>query len=397
MRMRFAYHYSGVSFDLSDIPLYSDSTMLSRVPARSLSTATQAIKIAARDAPGSLTSLSVVVNNAGSKTGKSGVSHLLSKFNFLNTGSKSALRFTRESELLGGVFSTSVTRDAIVLNTQFLKQDLPYYVEALGSVLTNTSFRPHEFVEVVLPAAKAEYEAAHASNAFTALEALHELSFRKGLGNPLYYDGTTKVTVEDVEQYAAEVYKQANVAIYASGANSEDLNKFVGESSFAYLASGSTPAASVELFKGKESRFRAAGHSGAFIGVPVKAAEFGKYETLSAAVGSSLLPGAASPLANIPGASSFLYKYQDAGLFVVSVTGAAADVALGIKQAKKALDSVSATDLSNATKAAELTVALQSTFEAPLDFKVSAADAKVGEFNYVAIGDVDVLPYASDL
>ncbi|KAK6457967.1 ubiquinol-cytochrome-c reductase complex core protein 2 mitochondrial precursor [Scheffersomyces xylosifermentans] len=371
--------------------------MLSRVSARSLSTATKSIKVAARDAPGALTTLSVVVNNAGSKTGKSGVAHLAAKFNFLNTGSKSALRFTRESELLGGVFSTNVTRDAIVLNTQFLKEDLPYYVEALGSVLTNTSFRPHEFTEVVLPAAKAEYEAAHASNAFTAVESLHELSFRKGLGNPLYYDGTTKISVDEVAQFASDAYKQSNVSIFASGANPEDLDTFIGESSFAYLASGSTSAAPVELFKGKESRIRAAGESGAFIGVPVKTSEFGKYETLSAAIGSSVLAGAPSPLSKIAGASSFLYKYQDAGLFVVSVTGSAAEVAQGIKQAKKVVDSVSTTDLTNATKATQLSVALQSTFESPLDIKADASPVKLGEFNYVAIGDVDVLPYANEL
>jgi len=370
--------------------------MLSRVSARSLSTATKAIKVAARDAPGSLTNLSVVVNNAGSKTGKSGVAHLAAKFNFLNTGSKSALRFTRESELLGGVFSTNVTRDAIVLNTQFLKEDLPYYVEALGSVLTNTSFRPHEFVEVVLPAAKAEYEAAHVSNAFTAVESLHELSFRKGLGNPLYFDGTTKVTVDEVVQFASDAYKQSNVSIFASGANPEDLEKFIGESPFAYLAPGSSSAAPVELFKGKESRIRAGGESGAFIGVPVKNSEFGKYETLSAAIGSSVLPGASSPLSKI-GATSFLYKYQDAGLFVVSVTGSAAEVAQGIKQAKKVIDSVSTTDLTNAAKATQLSVALQSTFESPLEIKADASPVKLGEFNYVAIGDVDALPYASEL
>lgn len=368
--------------------------MLSRVSARSYSTA--GVKLVAREGAGNLSSISVVIGG-GSKSGKSGISHLLSKYAFLNTGTKSALRFTRESELLGGAFSSNVTRDAIVLKTLFLKQDLPYYVEALGNVVANSSFRPHEFNEVVMPVARAEFEASQQCNEFVALESLHELSFRKGLGNPLYYDGTTKITNDDVQQYASEAYTSANISLFASGVNEADLASFVGESAFSGLAAGSQHNVPVEFFKGKESRIRAAGESVALIGVPVKVADFGKFETLSAAVGNSALVGAASPLSKIPGASSFLYKYQDAGLFVVSVKGDGSSVAQGIKQAKKIVDSVSATELTNSTKAAQLSVALQSTFENPLDFKPSATKASVGEFNFVAIGEVDVLPYASEL
>ncbi|RLV90479.1 Cytochrome b-c1 complex subunit 2 mitochondrial [Spathaspora sp. JA1] len=371
--------------------------MLSRASVRAYSSAAGSLKVAARDSASELTNLSVVVKNAGSKNGaKSGVSHLLSKYSFLNTQAKSALRFTRESELLGGVFSSQVTRDSLTLNTQFLKSDLPYYVEALGNVLATTQFRPHEFVEVVLPSAKAEYEAAKADNAFTAVEELHAISFRKGLGNPLYYDGSVPVTNEDVVEFAQQSFQSGNVSVLADGANSEDLLGFVQESLLAQLPAGSTASTPVEIFKGKESRIRAKGKSVALIGVPIKPADFGKYEVLSAAIGSSVLPSANTPLSKV-GASSFVYKYQDAGLFVVSVSGTGAQVAQAIKQAKKVVDTIANSELSNAVKSAELAVALQSTVSNPLNVKVEAAQAPLGEFNYVAIGDVDVLPYASDL
>lgn len=372
--------------------------MLSRVSARSYSSAAQAIKVSTKDASTNLSSLSVVVNNSGAKAGKSGVAHLLSKFNFLNTQAKSALRFTRESELLGGNFSSNVTRDAIVLKTQFLQEDLPYYVEALGNVLANTSFRPHEFPETVLPVAKAEYEASRASNTFVAVEALHELSFRKGLGNPLYYDGTNKVSVEEVQQFASEAYNTSNVSVFASGVNGEDLKQFLNETAFSALPAGSAASTPVKAYNDKETRIRAAGQSAAIIGVPVKVADFGKYEVLSAAAGSAFLQGSGAPLSKIPGASSQLYKYNDAGLFVVSVVGEASAVAEGIKQAKKAVESLSSSDLTNATKAAELSVALQSSYDSPLEIKLSApSSASLKGFNYVAIGNVDVLPYANEL
>lgn len=371
--------------------------MLSRA-SRAYSTAP--VKLVSRDAAGSLSTLSVKINNSGSKAGKTGVAHLLSKFAFLNTETKSALRFTRESELLGGVFSSHVTRDAIVLNTQFLKQDLPYYVEALANVLAKPLFRPHEFTETVVPVAAAESDVAHADNGFVALQALHELSFRKGLGSPLYFDQASKVTFDDVKEFAAGAYTAGNVSIIASGVNEADLANFVAESAFSALPAGTTAAAPVTTFKGKETRIRAPGASVAAIAVPVSTSDFAKYEVLSAAVGTSVLPGAASPLATIPGADSKLYKYEDAGLFVVSVSGDAGAVASGIKAAVKAVSSVSASQLTGAVKAAELSVALLESFEYPHNIKISADSAKgakLGEYNYVAVGNTDVLPYADEL
>ncbi|GEQ67409.1 hypothetical protein JCM33374_g1074 [Metschnikowia sp. JCM 33374] len=373
--------------------------MLSRVSARAYSTAP--VKLVSRDAAGSLSTLSAVVSNAGSKSGKAGVAHLLSKYGFLNTETKSALRFTRESELLGGSFSSYVTRDAVILSAQFLKQDLPYYVDAFASVLAKPAFRPHEFVETVLPVARAESAAAHADNAFVALEALHALSFRKGLGQPLYYTDAQKVTLDDVTAFAAEAYTAGNVQLVASGVNQDDLAGFVAESAFSELAPGASKAPAVKTYTGVESRITASGPSYAAIAVPVATKDFAKYEVLSAAAGTSVLPGVASPLSKIPGADSKLYKYQDAGLFVVSVQGAdGAVVAEGIKAAKKAVSSISAADLTNATKTAQLSVALQESFEFPHDNAVSADSgkgAKLGAFNYVAVGNTDVLPYADEL
>lgn len=389
-------NHSATIFRKNHLKNHLLNNMLTRVCARSYSTGAGAIKVSAREAAGNLSALTVVVDNAGSKAGKAGVAHLLSRFNFLNTEPKSALRFTRESELLGGIVSSSVTRDAIVLKTQFLKQDLPYYVEALGNVLAKTSFRPFELPEQVLPVALAESRAASASNEFKAVEELHQLSFRTGLGQPLYYDGTTEISLDDIKSFAQQAYTADNVSLYASGVDSNDLNLFIAESALSALPSGSSTSVATKSFNNKESRIRAAGESVAVIGLPVKAADFGKYELLSAAVGSSLLPGAPSPLAKIPGATSQLLKYKDAGLFVVTVKGTDAQkVAAGIKEAKNV---VSSADTKNATKAAELAVALQSSFDNPIDFKIgSASPGKLANFNYVAVGNVDVLPYIDEL
>lgn len=373
--------------------------MLSRISARAYSTVP--VNLVSRDASGSMSTLSVVVNNAGSKVGKAGVPHLLSKFGFLNNESKSALRFTREAELLGGKFSSKITRDAIVLSTQFLKQDLPYFVEALGNAVAKPLFRPHEFTETVLPVAAAKSAAAHSCPEFVAVEALHQQSFRKGLGQPLYYNPAYSVTLDDVTEFAASAFTSGNVSIIASGVNEADLAGFVAESAFADLPAGTTAAPSLNTYTGSETRIASAGKSVAAFAIPVAKADFAKYEVVAAAAGSSVLAGSTTPSSMIPAAGSKLYKYKDAGLFVVSVTGADAHaVASGIKAAKQAVASLSPSVLSGAVKAAELSVALQDSFEFSHNITItkdSAKNFKLGQFNYVAVGNTDVLPYADEL
>lgn len=57
-----------------------------------------------------------------------------------NTTKRSALRLQREAELLGGSFSSSLSRENIVLKAKFLRGDLPYFVEALGEILSKTKY-----------------------------------------------------------------------------------------------------------------------------------------------------------------------------------------------------------------------------------------------------------------
>ena len=59
---------------------------------------------------------------------------------FKNTQRRSALRITRESELLGGQLSASHTREALVLEASFLRDDLPFFAELLAEVVSSTKY-----------------------------------------------------------------------------------------------------------------------------------------------------------------------------------------------------------------------------------------------------------------
>ncbi len=57
-----------------------------------------------------------------------------------NTQKRSALRITRESELLGSQLEAYHTREALVLQASFLRGDLPYFAELLAEVITQTRY-----------------------------------------------------------------------------------------------------------------------------------------------------------------------------------------------------------------------------------------------------------------
>ena len=57
-----------------------------------------------------------------------------------STTKRSALRITREAELLGGELSAYHSRENLVLRAKFLREDLPYFTELLGEVITKSRF-----------------------------------------------------------------------------------------------------------------------------------------------------------------------------------------------------------------------------------------------------------------
>lgn len=57
-----------------------------------------------------------------------------------NTEKRSALRITREVELLGGQVNAYHTRENLVLQAKFLKDDLPYFAELLAEVMSKTRY-----------------------------------------------------------------------------------------------------------------------------------------------------------------------------------------------------------------------------------------------------------------
>ncbi|SCU97585.1 LAME_0F20164g1_1 [Lachancea meyersii CBS 8951] len=350
--------------------------------------------ISAKDSASKVSTLAVRVHAGSRYATKDGVAHLLSRFNFHNTGNKSALRLVRESELLGGRFESSVDREYITLKATFLKEDLPYYVSALGDVVYKTSFRPHELPESVLPAAKHDLAKAQACPVKISESLLYNVVFRNNLGNAVLYDGVQKVSLEDIKTYADKVYTRDNIEIAGLGVNEADLKRFVNDSLFASLPQGTSLAkeSAPKTYVG-ETRLRSSkGDSVAAIAVPVAKADFATYEVLA-----TYLTSALSDLSSVISKVKF-DSYSNAGLFSLYVKGP--DAKAVSENVQKVVSSLKKTqDISVAKDATALRLALKSETE-PFVEQLSldkVKDFKLGKFSYVAVGDVSNLPFADQL
>lgn len=287
-----------------------------------------------------------------------GLSVGLEEFAFKNTDKRSALRITRESELLGGQLKAYHTREALVVEAAFLREDLPYFTELLGEVITKTRYTTHEFHEEVerilhLKQSKLTYDALS-----QALDSAHAVAFHKGLGSSIYPTSSTNLgpylSENSIAAFAASVYTKPNIAVVADGATQSDLTKWIDPFFRDVPASSDSPLplfTEASKYYGGEQRTSLPGRSAMVIGFPgndlnsgkadvaVLAALLGGESSIKWSPGFSLLAKAS---AAAPG-STIVAKnlaYTDTGFLTIQVTGSAVAVRNGAVEAIKAVKSV---------------------------------------------------------
>ncbi|RPB15560.1 LuxS/MPP-like metallohydrolase [Morchella conica CCBAS932] len=399
------------------------------------------IKVTSRDDGGPTTSLAIVARGGSRYESAPGVAHALEKFAFKSTTKRSSLRLQRESELLGGTLSSSLSKENIVLRANFLRDDLPYFVEALGEVLTKTKYTPHEFDEEVSETISYElHNHAHTASSI-ALETAHNVAFHNGLGSPTV--ALTKKYLNDVTvpSYAASVYTRGNIAIVASGAPQAALEKWTKEF-LADVPAGNGPSTTPAKYYGGENRVYTPVGNALTIAFPgsagapkfqpeytVLAYLLGGQSTIKWSTGSSLL---SQTTAGIQGVSAVAKHsaYTDAGLLHITISGPASALKSAGTAAVKAINelaNVKAEDVKKAIAQAKYDVlaaiedrsiglevigqAVIASGSAPqvadtvkglegvtLDAVKKAVKSILGgKATYAAVGDVHMLPYAEEL
>ncbi|BFZ55555.1 ubiquinol-cytochrome c reductase core subunit 1 [Savitreella phatthalungensis] len=298
------------------------------------------IKVATRDDGRPTTSVSVVVR-AGSRYETSpGVANLLEKFAFQTTEKRTSLRINREAELIGAKLSSKLTREHIILNAQCLREDLPYFVELLGEVITKTKYSHYVLPETVVPLAKLEFDNFLSSPTAIARDLVHNAAFRRGLGNTLLSAPETPVTADMVAEFARKSYVRNNIAVIATGADSSEISQLVGQY-FADVPAGSKLESTATKYFGGEARYpfrsTTAHYNIAFPGVkasPHPSPEqtvlgyiLGGSSSIKWSPGQSLLAKLAYESGPFTKSVATHTSYNDAGLFSIELSGPTSTIA----------------------------------------------------------------------
>ncbi|KAK4662578.1 ubiquinol-cytochrome c reductase core subunit 1 [Podospora pseudopauciseta] len=301
------------------------------------------VKVASRDDNGPTTRLAVVAKAGTRYEPLPGLT---------NTNKRSALRITREAELLGGQLTAYHTREALVLQASFLREDLPYFTELLAEVVSQTRYTTHEFHEEVKDIIHQKQAKVDASA--VALDAAHAVAFHSGLGAPLYPTPSTPIdsylNEQAVADFAAVAYSKSNIAVVSDGASEHGLQKWIEPFFKTVPAQGSGSLNNVaSKYHGGEQRISAVGQNSVVIAFPgaslgasspetaVLAGLLGGESTIKWSPGFSLLSQAAAPGAQ---AKATNYAYSDAGLLVIQINGQSAAAAKALLEGKASVASV---------------------------------------------------------
>ncbi|KAK4640178.1 ubiquinol-cytochrome c reductase core subunit 1 [Podospora bellae-mahoneyi] len=410
------------------------------------------VKVASRDDNGPTTRLAVVAKAGTRYEPLPGLTVGLEEFAykagwplfFGNTNKRSALRITREAELLGGQLTAYHTREALVLQASFLREDLPYFTELLAEVVSQTRYTTHEFHEEVKDIIHQKQAKVDASA--LALDAAHAVAFHSGLGAPLYPTPSTPIdsylNEQAVADFAAAVYSKSNIAVVSDGASEHGLQKWIEPFFKTVPAQGSGSLNNVaSKYHGGEQRISAVGQNSVVIAFPgaslgasspetaVLAGLLGGESTIKWSPGFSLLSQAAAPGAQ---AKATNYAYSDAGLLAIQINGQSAAVKKTAEAAVKALKGVAESGVSQevlvkAIAKAKFTLLSGSevggvgivhaganlihggsplkvaetlkAFESVTGDKLKAAAKALleGKASVASVGDLHVLPFAEDL
>jgi ubiquinol-cytochrome c reductase core subunit 2 len=247
-----------------------------------------------------------------------------------------------------------------VIEAKFLREDLPYFTELLGEVVSLTKYTDHEYHEEVEEQIHLAQKKLLANVPELARNSAHGLAFHRGLGTPLYPSSSTPLNkylnAGSIAEFASDAYAKSNIAVVANGASQEELTKWVGEF-FTGVPNSKAPLPSeaTKYYGGEERIAHGSGNSlvlafpgsGSFTSgaaykpeIAVLAALLGGQSSIKWSPGFSILSKAAS---SFPGARATTthFSYSDAGLLAIQFTGSASAIRNASFEAIKAIKSIS--------------------------------------------------------
>ncbi|KAK0532751.1 ubiquinol-cytochrome c reductase core subunit 1 [Tilletia horrida] len=429
------------------------------------------IQVAAADDGAPVTTVTVALKAGPRYESAPGVAHALKSSFFKSTEKRSALALIREVELYGGVLSSSLSKEHLLLTAEFLRGDdlrsleyelttlddfhhhaprylRDFFIPLLGEAVSQASFRRHEFNEEVIPQVASEYEQAIGNPLILGFDQLTQTAFRhRGVGASLFTSPIHPVSHAQTVAFARSAIAKNNLVVLGSGIDSGKLANLVSKS-FSNVSGSGSVTKSASAYKGGEQRVPFAAPHGVaadkahfFIGfegaatgaapeLAVLRAHLGGESSVKWSSGLSPLAQLAAKDPSVQ-ASAFNLTFSDAGIFGAHVSAPSAKLTAAVKSVtaalKEAASKISSEDLKKAIAKAKYDAAssvesragsheavagsllesgkvatLEDTFKALEGVSassISSAAEKVlkSKPTTVAIGDVNVLPYADEV
>ncbi|KAH7411921.1 Metalloenzyme, LuxS/M16 peptidase-like protein [Phaeosphaeria sp. MPI-PUGE-AT-0046c] len=324
------------------------------------------VKFASRDFAGPTTTLALVAKAGTRYQPLPGLTEGLANFAFRATERRSTLRIVREAELLGATLTAHHSRENLVLEAKFLRDDLPYFVELLGEVASQSKYQPHVYAEEVLPLLDFAHKRFLASVTDMATNSAHSLAFHRGLGNPTVSASQTPYTkyldAATIKWFSETAYAKPNFAVVANGADHGEFSKWMNEFFDGVPAQPKeqlTAGTEQTKYVGGEERIAHDGGNAMVIAFPGSSSFTGKFYKPELAVLGSLLGGqssikwspgftilgnAAAPGTKVKTTSAI---YSDAGLLYTTITGSASGVAETAKASVDAIKKIASGEVSS--------------------------------------------------
>ncbi len=293
------------------------------IPVKNISKLQSGLSIATLDQMGPLSSLALVIN-AGSRhetKNELGVAHFWKNAFIRTVPGSTVVKTIRENELRGDTLYTAVSREHILIASDFLRDDLVDVVPEMFQNLFNNNMEVYEFLDT---RAQVSEEAASALNdpATLLVENLHAAAFRNGLGNSLFAtEGNTETLKRaSLFEFAAKHFTPDRIAIIGKDVNHKDLVTLV-EQAFEKFAAANNNATATQVaptkYFGGERRVDAGNSASSEYILAFPSVSINSPQYTTALVLASLL--------KTPSGQTFSTSYSDAGLFGVHVSSSNAD------------------------------------------------------------------------
>ncbi|KAJ3555777.1 hypothetical protein NPX13_g10288 [Xylaria arbuscula] len=332
----------------------------------------------------------------------------------------------------------------------FLREDIPYFTELLGEVISQTKYTTYEYQEDVERVLHIKQAKLAGDVSALALDAAHSVAFHTGLGASLYPSPSTPLkgylNEQAIADYAGAVYNKSNIALVGDGATAQALHKWT-EQFFKSTPSSSTSNVTLNTkastyYGGEHRTAHTAGNSlvlafpGSSFGtfkpeIAVLTALLGGKPNVKWSPGFTVLSKATAGVPSVSASATNL-AYSDAGLLAIQINGSAKavrktaqEVIIALKSiasgsagkevltkaiAKAKFDALEGSESGVATllsagsgivhtgKPFQVVETIQSINGVTAEKLQNAAKALLdGKATVTAVGDLHVLPYAENL